>query len=118
MPSNGKGAKLRELVNRPELLVMPSGFSPLLARMCEMSGFEAFFLAGSQTSAFLYGVPDTGIIGLRDMVDHAQHVAARTSIPILVDSDTGYGNAANVYFAVQEYVRAGAAGVHIEDQES
>jgi 2-methylisocitrate lyase-like PEP mutase family enzyme len=113
-----KGAQLRALVQRPELLVMPGGFSPLLARMCEEIGFDAFFLAGSQTSAFLYGVPDTGIIGLRDMVDHARHVAARCNIPILVDADTGYGNAVNVHYAVQEYIRAGAAGVHIEDQES
>jgi 2-methylisocitrate lyase-like PEP mutase family enzyme len=113
-----KGAQLRRLAQRPELLVMPGGFSPLLAHMCEQIGFEAFFLAGSQTSAFLYGVPDTGIIGLRDMVDHCRHVAARTSIPILVDSDTGYGNAVNVHYAVQEYIRAGAAGLHIEDQES
>jgi len=113
----GRGAQLRALLQRPELLVMPGGFSPLLARMCEEVGFQAIFLAGSQTSAFLYGVPDTGIIGLRDMVDHARHVAARCSIPILVDSDTGYGNAVNVHFAVEEFIRTGAAGMHIEDQE-
>ena len=118
MANRGRGAALRELLGRPELLVMPGGFSPLLARMCEEVGFEAFFLAGSQTSAFLYGVPDTGIIGLRDMADHARHVAARCSIPILVDSDTGYGNAVNVHFAVEEFIRTGAAGMHIEEQES
>jgi 2-methylisocitrate lyase-like PEP mutase family enzyme len=117
-PGLSRGAQLRALVQRQELLVMPGGFSPLLAHMCELVGFEAFFLAGSQTSAFLYGVPDTGIIGLRDMVDHARHVAARCNIPVLVDSDTGYGNAVNVHYAVQEYIRAGAAGLHIEDQES
>jgi 2-methylisocitrate lyase-like PEP mutase family enzyme len=97
---------------------MPGGFSPLFARMCEEVGFEAFFLAGSSTSAFLYGVPDSGIIGLRDMVDHARHVAGRCSIPVLVDGDTGYGNAVNVHFAVQELIRAGVAGMHIEDQEA
>jgi 2-methylisocitrate lyase-like PEP mutase family enzyme len=52
------------------------------------------------------------------MVDHTRHVQARTSIPILVDADTGYGNATNVYFAVQEFVRAGVAGIQIEDQEA
>src|SRR6185369_9989808 len=101
-PSRSKGAALRALLARPELLVMPGGFSPLLAKMCEMVGFEAFFVAGSSTSAFLYGLPDAGIIGLRDMVDHARHVAARTTIPILVDTDTGFGNAVGVHFAVQE----------------
>jgi 2-methylisocitrate lyase-like PEP mutase family enzyme len=97
---------------------MPGGFSPLLAHMCEVVGFQTFFVAGSQTSAFLYGVPDTGIIGLRDMVDHARHIVARTHIPIFVDCDTGFGNAVNVHFTVQEVIRTGAAGLHIEDQES
>src|SRR5947208_13822141 len=118
MTGPNKGTKLRELLKRPELLVMPGGFSPLLAHMCELVGFEAFFLAGSQTSSFLYGVPDVGIIGLRDMVDHARHVAARCSIPIQVDGDTGYGNAVSVHYAVQEFVRAGVAAVNIEDQEA
>jgi 2-methylisocitrate lyase-like PEP mutase family enzyme len=97
---------------------MPGGFSPLYARMAEVVGFECFFLAGSQTAAFLYGVPDMGIVGLRDMVDHARHVQARTSIPVLVDADTGYGNATNVFFAVQEFIRAGVAALQIEDQEA
>ena len=118
MPTNGRGSQLRALLHRPELLVMPGGFSPLFARMCEDVGFEAFFLAGSSMSALLYGVPDSGIMGLRDVVDHARHVAARCSIPVLVDGDTGYGNAVNVHFAVQEFIRAGVAGMHIEDQES
>ena len=65
--------------------------------MAAGSGFRCFFLAGSQISAFLYGVPDNGIIGLRDLVDHARHMAARSDIPILVDADTGYGNAVNVH---------------------
>ena len=97
---------------------MPGGCSPLYAMMAEQAGFESFFLAGSQVSAFLYGLPDCGAVGLRDVVDHARHVAARTRIPVLVDADTGYGNAVNVFFAVQEFVRAGVAGVSIEDQEA
>jgi 2-methylisocitrate lyase-like PEP mutase family enzyme len=100
------------------MFVMPGGFSPLLAKMAETVGFEAYFIAGSQTSAFLYGVPDVGIIGLRDMVDHARHVAARCTIPIQVDADTGYGNSVSVYYAVQELVRAGVAAINIEDQEA
>jgi 2-methylisocitrate lyase-like PEP mutase family enzyme len=110
--------RFRARLNRPELFIMPGGFSPLFARMAEVVGFEAFFIAGSQTSAFLYGVPDVGIIGLRDMVDHARHVAARTSIPIQVDADTGYGNAVSVYYATQEFVRAGVAAINLEDQEA
>ncbi len=86
--------------------------------MAETIGFEAFFVAGSQTSAFLYGVPDTGIIGLREIADHARQVAARTAIPILVDCDTGFGNAVNVTYAVEELIRSGVAALQIEDQEA
>ncbi len=110
--------RFRQRLSRPEMFVMPGGFSPLFAKMAEEVGFEAYFIAGSQTSSFLYGVPDVGIIGLRDMVDHARHVAARCTIPIQVDADTGYGNAVSVYYAVQEFVRAGVAALNIEDQEA
>jgi 2-methylisocitrate lyase-like PEP mutase family enzyme len=97
---------------------MPGGFSPLFACMSELAGFETFFVAGSQTSAFLYGLPDVGLIGLRDMVDHARHVAARCDIPIMADADTGFGNAVGAYFTVQEYIRSGVAAMNIEDQEA
>src|SRR5262249_35713871 len=67
---------------------------------------------------YLLGVPDAGILGLRDIVDHARHLAARTAIPIFVDLDTGFGNAVNVHFSVQQCVRCGVAGVSLEDQEA
>jgi 2,3-dimethylmalate lyase len=111
-------AAFREILARPGVTVMPGGFSPLYARMCEEIGFECFFVAGSQMSAYLLGVPDNGIIGLRDIADHVRHVAARTSIPILVDADTGFGNAVNVHYTVGELLRTGVAGMQIEDQES
>lgn len=113
-----KRLKFRALLARKSLTVMPGGFGPVYAKAAEMAGFECFFLAGSQMSAYLLGVPDTGVIGLRDMVDHARHAAARTEIPIFLDGDTGFGNATNVHFTVQECVRAGIAGMSIEDQEA
>jgi 2-methylisocitrate lyase-like PEP mutase family enzyme len=113
-----KRRKFRALLERKGLTVMPGGFSPLYARLAEEAGFQSFFLAGSQLSAFLYGVPDNGIVGLRDLVDHARHMAARANIPIMVDGDTGYGNAVNVYFAVEEIVRSGVAALSLEDQEA
>ena len=113
-----KRVRFRELLRRKELTLMPGGFSPLYARMAQEAGFESFFLAGSQLSSVLYGVPDNGIIGLRDLVDHARHMAAQTDIPIFVDADTGFGNAVNVYYAVQEVARSGVAGMQIEDQEA
>ena len=113
-----KRKQLRALLQREQILVMPGGFSPLLAKIAQDAGFEAYFLAGSQLSAFLYGYPDTGVLGLRDFVDHARHIAARVEIPLLVDFDTGFGNAVNAWYAVQECVRAGAAALQIEDQEA
>ena len=116
--ARAKRLAFRALLERQQITVMPGGFSPLYALMAERAGFESFFLAGSQLSAFLYGVPDAGIFGLRDLVDHARHMAARTRIPVLIDADTGFGNAVNVYYAVQECVRAGVAALSLEDQEA
>src|SRR5581483_6089305 len=113
-----KRRKFREILQRKRLTVMPGGFSPLYAKLAQEAGFECFFLAGSQLSAFLYGLPDNGIVGLRDLVDHARHMAMRCDIPVLIDADTGYGNAVNVYYAVQECVRSGVAAMQIEDQEA
>jgi 2-methylisocitrate lyase-like PEP mutase family enzyme len=110
--------RLRKLLEAPELLVIPGGFSPLMARMAQIIGYEAFFMAGSQTAAFLHGLPDAGIITMNDMVDNARAIAPSCTIPIFADADTGYGNAVNAYYTVQEFVRAGVAGIHIEDQEA
>jgi 2-methylisocitrate lyase-like PEP mutase family enzyme len=107
-----------ELLKRSELLVMPGGFSPFHARMAEALGYEAFFMSGSQVAAYVYGLPDVGLIGFREMVEAARRLATGCDIPIFADADTGYGNAVNVYHTVQEYIRAGAAGLHIEDQEA
>jgi 2-methylisocitrate lyase-like PEP mutase family enzyme len=113
-----KRRRFREILNRRSMTVMTGGFSPAYARLAEMAGYECFFVAGSQMSAFLLGVPDNGILGLRDVVDHTRHIAAQTDIPILVDADTGYGNAVNVHYAVQEFVHAGVASIQLEDQEA
>jgi len=113
-----KRIRFRSLLSGKDLVVMPGGFSPVYARMAEEIGFDCFFLAGSQMSGFLLGVPDAGILGLRDIVDHARHAAAHTSIPLLLDADTGFGNAVNAHYSVQEIVRSGVAGLNIEDQEA
>ena len=113
-----KRTRFRELLFGPRCTVMPGGFSPLYAKMAERAGFESFFFAGSQMSAFLLGVPDNGFIGLRDVVDHVRHAAAICDIPIFVDCDTGYGNAVNADYAVREVIRAGVAGLQLEDQEA
>jgi 2-methylisocitrate lyase-like PEP mutase family enzyme len=110
--------RLHELLKRPELLVMSGGFSPLHARMSEVLGYEAFFMSGSQVAAYVYGYPDVGLLGLSEMTEAVQRITNVTRIPVFADADTGYGNAVNAYYTVQAYIRAGAAGLHIEDQEA
>src|SRR2546425_8412300 len=117
MPTNIT-TRFQELLKRPQLLVMAGGFSPLHARMSEVLGYEAFFMSGSQVAAYIFGYPDVGILGLAEMVEAARRLAAGCNIPIFADADTGYGNAVNVHYTAKEYIRAGAAGLHIEDQES
>jgi len=97
---------------------MSGGFSPLHARMSEVVGYEAFFMSGSQVAAYVYGYPDVGLLGLNEMVECVRRITNVTDIPVFADADTGYGNAVNVYYTVQAYIRAGAAGLHIEDQEA
>jgi 2-methylisocitrate lyase-like PEP mutase family enzyme len=111
-------ARFRELLNSPELLVMSGGFSPLHARMSEALGYQAFFMSGSQVCAYVYGYPDVGLLGLSEMAEAVRRITNVCALPIFADADTGYGNAVNVYYTVQTYIRAGAAGLHIEDQEA
>src|ERR1043166_5896547 len=110
--------RLRELLKRPELLVMSGGFSPLHARISEVLGYEGFFMSGSQVAAYVYGYPDVGLIGFNEMVEAVQRITNVTDIPVFADADTGYGNAVNRHYTVQAYIRAGAAGLHIEDQDA
>ena len=115
---NGKGDRFRELLKRPELLVLPGGFSPMMAKMVEEIGFDTFFMAGSHTSSYVWGLPDAGLITMREMVDHARRVADGCTIPVVADADTGFGNALNVYRTVREYAGTGVAAITIEDQEA
>ena len=112
------GARFRQALERPELLQIPGGFSPLIARMLEKLEFEAFFMAGSQTTAYVFGLPDIGLIGMREMIESARRITAVSNIPVFMDGDTGYGNVLNVYRTVRECAQAGLACISLEDQEA
>ncbi len=117
--SNGP-ARLRELLARAhetkQPLVLPGCYDALGARLIEQAGFDAAYMTGFGTAAGLLGRPDVGLLGLAEMVDNARRIAAAIDLPVLADADTGYGNQINVIRTVQEYERAGVAGIHIEDQ--
>lgn len=113
-------SKLRELLNTAHQtkspLVLPGCYDALGARLIEQAGFDAAYMTGFGTAAGLLGRPDVGLLGLGEMVDNARRISAAIDIPVLADADTGYGNQINVIRTVQEYERAGVAGIHIEDQ--
>jgi 2-methylisocitrate lyase-like PEP mutase family enzyme len=107
--------RLRELFTQPQLFVLAGGINPIGAKMAEAAGFEAFYMSGGNTSAQQFGWADSGS-SMRDMVDNARKIVLTVNIPVFADADTGYGDALNVYTTVREYIQAGVAGVHIEDQ--
>ena len=97
---------------------MPGAINALSARLIERSGFEAMYLSGAVLSNSVVGVPDIGLTTLTEAAQHATRCCAVTSIPIIMDADTGFGAAAeNAARTVEEYERAGLAGLHLEDQE-
>jgi 2-methylisocitrate lyase-like PEP mutase family enzyme len=111
-----KGKMLRALLQRPGLIIAPGVYDALSARICEMVGFEAVSHSGYGTAAATLGQPDIGLLDMTEMVRQVGSVANAVEIPVLGDADTGFGNAINAYRTVQEYIRAGAAGLFIEDQ--
>ena len=91
-------------------------YDALSARMAEQAGFECVYASGSSIAASLLGRPDVGLTTFTEMADQVGRMSAIVNAPLLADADTGYGNALNVMRTIREYERAGAAGLHIEDQ--
>ena len=111
-PSN----RLRELLQGPDLLLMPCCFDALSARLIQQAGFPLTFMSGFAVSAARLALPDTGLISYAEMVEQGRNICAAVSIPVIGDGDTGYGNPANVRRTVHGYAQAGFAGIMIEDQ--
>ena len=114
--SNPKATKLRELIRSGVFLPMPCCFDALSGKMIEQAGFNLTFMSGFAASASRIGAPDLGLMSYGEVVDHARNITDATSIPLIADGDTGYGNAMNVIRTVSGLAKAGCAGVLIEDQ--
>ena len=114
--SNPKATKLRELISSGVFLPMPCCFDALSGKMIEQAGFSLTFMSGFAASASRIGAPDLGLMSYGEVVDHARNITDATSIPLIADGDTGYGNAMNVIRTVSGLAKAGCAGVLIEDQ--
>ena len=108
-------AKLRSLLASRKMIVAPGAIDCITGRAIARAGFPAVYMTGAGTSATL-GYPDYGLITMTEMVGNAQRIVNSIDIPLISDSDTGFGNELNVFRTVQEFERAGVAAIHIEDQ--
>ena len=110
--------KLRQLINdKSKPLVVPGVYDAIGAKIAEKVGFEAMFQTGYGTSATLLGMPDYGFIGLSETTDNARRIANAVKVPLIVDVDTGYGNALTVKKLIKDLESAGASGIFLEDQK-
>ncbi len=108
--------RFRELLNQPGVIRSLGAHDVFTARLIEAAGLETVFIGGFGTAASLLGLPDVGLLTLTEMADAVGRMAARVSIPVVADGDTGHGDLHNVVRTVGEFERAGAAGVLLEDQ--
>ncbi|RNJ79809.1 MAG: oxaloacetate decarboxylase [Nitrosopumilus sp. B06] len=100
-----------------EQMVIPGVYDALGAKIAQRAGFGAMFQTGYGTSASLFGMPDYGFVGAAETVDNARRICRAVSAPVIVDADTGYGNALSVWKITRELCDAGAAGMFLEDQK-
>ncbi|SEH59160.1 isocitrate lyase/PEP mutase family protein [Magnetospirillum fulvum] len=108
--------KLKDLVEARRGLIVPGAFNALSAKVVEDLGFEAIYITGAGVTNMWFGMPDQGFMGLAEIADHTARIRDAVSVPLIVDADTGFGNALNVYHTVRTLERAGADCIQFEDQ--
>ena len=108
--------QLRETVKHTSLQV-PGSPNALFARMVEQSGFKATYLSGAAFSAGQFALPDIGLFTLTELAQETARISRRINIPIIVDADTGFGEAVNVERTIVELESAGASAIQLEDQQ-
>jgi 2-methylisocitrate lyase-like PEP mutase family enzyme len=111
-----KAEMIRRSLKKSGQLVMPGVYDALSAQIATKTGFEVIFISGYSLAATMLGEPDFGILTQTEMLSAAQRICSVTDLPVIVDADTGYGNAINVIRTVDELIRIGAAGMFLEDQ--
>jgi 2-methylisocitrate lyase-like PEP mutase family enzyme len=108
---------LRALLSTGGLVAAPGVYSALTAKLVEAAGFPCLYMSGYCTAASTMGLPDLGLLTMTEMLNNVRALADAVRIPLIADGDTGYGNPVNVTRTVREYEKAGAAAIHIEDQQ-
>jgi methylisocitrate lyase len=109
------GIRLKKLIERPGILGVPGAHNGLAGMLAKEAGFEALYISGGAVTATM-GLPDLGVMTLEELCFVTRMVSRSTDLPLIVDGDTGYGEALNAMRVVKELERAGAGAVHIEDQ--
>lgn len=107
---------LRNMIKKSDMIIAPGCHDALGAKALEKAGFEAVYMTGNDLSASLIGAPDIGLLTMTEMVERGRAFVDAVSIPIIADSDTGYGNVNNVQRTIRAYKAAGVAAIHLEDQ--
>ncbi|MGW1076098.1 isocitrate lyase/PEP mutase family protein [Streptomyces sp. NPDC002537] len=107
---------LKSLLEAPEIVMAPGAADSVTARLVEAAGFPAVYMTGFGATASRLGMPDIGLLSQTEMTEHARNMTRAVSIPVIADADTGYGGPSNIDRTVREYLQAGVAAIHLEDQ--
>ena len=110
--------QLQALAQARRGVIVPGAFNAMSAKLVADLGFEAIYVTGAGVTNMWFGMPDQGFMGLTDIADHTARIRDAVEVPLLVDADTGFGNAVNTYHAVRTLERAGADCIQLEDQVS
>lgn len=108
--------RLKNILQRREAVIMPGAPNALIANLIAELGYECAYVTGAGVANMYLGMPDVGLLTMSEMVMHISAIAGSVDLPLLVDGDTGFGNAVNTYRTVRCYEQAGAAGIQLEDQ--
>lgn len=109
--------RLRVGIQSGKLLQAPGAPDALTARLVELAGFPAVYMTGFGATASRLGLPDIGLLSQTEMTTHGRDMVRAVDIPVIADADTGYGGPANIRRTVEEYIQAGVAAIHLEDQQ-
>jgi methylisocitrate lyase len=112
------GARLRAAVEAERPLQVVGTINAYAALLAERAGFRALYLSGAGVANASFGLPDLGVTTLNDVCEDVRRITGKCELPLLVDADTGFGSAFNIARTCRDLIRAGAAGMHLEDQVS
>jgi 2-methylisocitrate lyase-like PEP mutase family enzyme len=116
-PTDTPAAQLRAAITAPQILVAPGCYDALSANLIERAGFSAAYLSGASIAYTRFGRPDIGLVGMSEVAETVSQIRERVELPLIVDGDTGFGNALNVQRTIRLFERSGASAIQLEDQQ-